>query len=351
MFAEYRKEFMANKEVTIYDIAKQLKLSASTVSRALNENKLINENTRNRVIAYAEGIGYQTNTFASNLRSQSTKTIGVIVPKLDSKFISSCLAGAEKVAAEKGYNLLISQTLEDFEKEKKDAKALFKKRVDGLLISLSRNSETLTHLKPFFDKGIPVLFFDRTPEGTTYSSYLIDNFEAAYKATKHLIDNGCKELTHITLKSCLSVFSQRERGFKQAIADANLSSLGQVIHLDQLNLKSGKEVAGRITLASTDGVFCANDQAAMGCMSELLKRGIRIPGDIAFVGFNNEPFCDLISPSLTTVNYPAFEMGTLVTNHLVEHILGNSNINLTNKTLLKSELVIRESSLKTRNNE
>lgn len=337
---------MPNKEVTIYDIANELKLSASTVSRALNENKVINEKTRNRVIEYAESIGYQTNTFASNLRNQTTKTIGVIVPKLDSSFISSCLAGAEKVAAEKGYSLLISQSLEDFDKEKKDAKAMFKKRVDGLLVSLSKHSETVNHFNPFLNKGIPVLFFDRTPQDSDYSSYLIDNYEASYSATKHLIEQGCRKLTHITLKSDISIYAQRESGFKQAIADAKLTNTGQVIKLDQLNLIAGKTVAKNIKPANTDGVFCANDQAAMGCMGELLKLGVNIPKDIAFIGFNNEPFCELITPALSSINYPAFEMGTLVTNHIIEHILGNSDINISNKTILKSELIIRESSNK-----
>ncbi|MDA3890348.1 MAG: LacI family DNA-binding transcriptional regulator [Salinivirgaceae bacterium] len=337
---------MANKEITIYDIAKALGLSASTVSRALNENKVINKKTRKKVISYAESIGYQTNTFASNLRSQETKTIGVIVPKLDSKFISRCLAGAEKVATEKGYSLLISQSLENFEKEKANAKSMFKKRVDGLIVSLSKNSTSTTHFDPYPAKGIPVVFFDRTSNESEYSSYAIDNFDAGYRATKHLINQGCKNLIHITIECGCGVYKQRLDGFKKAIHEANLKNNGNILILDKLDLEEGKEAARKISKVKTkpDGIFAANDETAVGCILELQKLGYKVPNDIAVVGFNNDSVCQIISPELTTINYPAFELGTMVTNHLIEHILGNSNINLTNQIVLKSELIIRNSS-------
>lgn len=337
---------MRNKEITIYDIAKELKLSASTVSRALNDNKVINKNTRKRVSEYAESIGYQTNTFASNLHKQTTKTIGVIVPTLDSKFVSSFLAGAEKVAGEKGFSLLISQSLEDFNKEKFIAKSMFKKRVDGLLISLAKSSSETSPFKPFYDRGTPVLFFDRTPSDSQLSTYTIDNYEAAYSASSHLISQGCKRMLHITLNSNLAVYNKRELGFKQAIHDAHLKVKGKTFALNDLNLNSGKEIAKKVASLNVDGVFFANDKAAIGCMIELQKLGIRIPEDIAMIGFNNDPVCELTTPSFSSVNYPATAMGTLVTNHIIEHILGNSNINIANQIILKSELIVRDSSKK-----
>jgi len=336
---------MPHKDITIYDIAKELGLSASTVSRALNENKLINEKTRNKVIAFAESVGYQTNTFAANLRSNETKTIGIIVPRLDSNFVSSCLAGAEKVASEKSYSLLISQSQEDYQKEKEKAKLMFKKRVDGLLVSLANSSKDTNHFNPYIAKGIPVLFFDRTPDNKEYSTFIIDNFEASYNATKYLINQKCKNLVHLTFKSENSVYRERINGFKAAIGE-NKNIIGNILHLDDLNIKSGKKAAYNFDFSNVDGVFSANDQAAAGCMIELQKQGYNIPKDIAFIGFNNDPICEVISPNLTSIDYPAFEMGTLITNHLIEHILGNSNINLTNRTILKSKLIIRESSLK-----
>ncbi len=339
---------MAEKEVTIYDIAKELHLSPSTVSRALNDNKLINKLTRERVMEYADKVGYQTNTFASNLRNQDTKTIGVIVPKLDSKFISRCLAGAEKIAASKGYSLLISQSLEDMEKEKSNAKSMFKKRVDGLIVSLSQSTDSTLHFKPFVSKGIPVVFFDRTPDSPDFSTYMIDNFEAGYKATQHLIDNGCRNLIHLTLETKSYTYAKRLNGFYKAIADAELQNKGMVIAMDVLEFESGKKAANIIfeNKIQVDGIFAANDQMAIGCMSELQRLGYNVPDDIALVGFNNDPICEIISPELSSVNYPAFELGSMVTNHLIEHILGNSNINLINHNVLKSDLVVRQSSIK-----
>jgi len=339
---------MVEKEATIYDIAKKLKLSPSTVSRALNENKLITKTTRDRVKTYAESIGYQTNTFASNLRNRATKTIGVIVPKLDSKFISIFLAGAEKAATSKDYSLLISQSLEDNEREKANTKSMFKKRVDGLIVSLAQNSESTVHFNPFFAKEIPVVFFDRTPSNQEFSTYLIDNYNAGYTATKHLIDGGCRNLIHLSIDSKSLLYEQRRMGFNKAILDSGIKNTGKIINVETLDFESGKKAAQQIINSKilVDGVFATNDQIAVGCMLELQKSGIKIPDDIAFVGFNNDPICEVISPELTSINYPAFELGTLVTTQLIEHILGNSNIKHTHQTVLKSELVIRKSSLK-----
>lgn len=333
---------MTKKQATIYDIAEALQISASTVSRALKGNKRININTQEKVIKYATKIGYQANAFAANLRKNETKTIGVIVPRIDSKFISSCLAGAEKVASEKGYSLLISQSLESTEKEKTNALSLFNKRVDGLLVSMVQSACDTKHFNNFTNKGVPVLFFDRAPCSSDYPTVEINNFEAAKVATQHLINQGCKKLVHISLNSTSSVYFDRKKGFESAIKQAKLRA--ETIEVECLDIENGKKAAHLIDRINTDGIFISNDQAAIGCMSELLKMGVKIPGDIAIVGFNNDPICEIVVPPLSSINYPAFEMGTFMTNQLIEHILGNADINLTQKTLLKSKLIIRESS-------
>jgi len=339
---------MTNKEITIYDIAKALNLSASTVSRALNDHKNINSKTRGKVQQYAQEQGYQSNTFATNLRTNETKTLGVIVPKLDSKFVSTCLAGAEKVASEKGYTLLIGQSLEEVSKEISIAKTFYRKRVDGLMVSLTAHTKNLSHFSSFLTKGIPLVFFDRVPDDSVAASYMIDNLDAAYKATKHLLELGAKCLVHLTLDSENLVYKQRKMGFDRALNESQSSHCGETLYLNSLDFEAGKEAAHLITQKKSipDAIFAANDQTAVGCILELQQLGFKIPETIKVVGFNNDLVCSIVSPPLTSVNYPAFDLGTMVANHLIEHILGNNNINQTHKIVLKSELVVRQSTLK-----
>lgn len=338
---------MAKKEATIYDIAAALKLSAATVSRALNDNMKISEATRKRVFDYAESVGYQTNAFASNLRSNETKTIGVIVQRLDSNFISTFLAGAEKIASQKGYNLLISQSFEQADKEVDIAKTMFRKRVDGLLVSMAMDSKSIKHFNPFLNKGIPLIFFDRTPEQADVTTFMIDNVDAAQVATQHLIDQGCRSLVQLSVGPKNSVYLQRIEGFDLAVS-SNAGVKGSLIQVPKLDMEQGK-IAARLIVQMNpvpDGIFTVNDQLAVGCILGLIELGVKVPDEIAVVGFNNDPVCQIISPQLSSMNYPSFSLGAMVTNNLIEHILGNNNLNLTKKTVLKSELIVRKSSIK-----
>src|SRR5215510_2706810 len=180
------------KEVTIYDIAQKLDLSSATVSRGLQDHPAINKNTRKRIQEAARELGYRHNTFASSLRKQKTNTIGFIVHELNSNFITSVLAGVEKVTTEAGYDLIIAHSSETFTKEAANAKNLFHKRVDGLIASLSFDTKTLDHFKPFIEKGVPVIFFDRVQQDDSSTVVIIDNYKCGYKATQHLIEQGCK---------------------------------------------------------------------------------------------------------------------------------------------------------------
>ena len=182
------------KDITIYDIAQRLSLSSATVSRALQDNPAINKNTRKKVQDTAKQLGYRHNTFASSLRKQKTNTIGVIVHELNSNFITSVLAGIEKITTEAGYDLIIAHSSESFEKEAANALNLFHKRVDGLIASLAFNTKGLEHYRPFDENGIPVIFFDRVEEKSDSTKVIIDNYKCGYQATKHLIEQGCKKI-------------------------------------------------------------------------------------------------------------------------------------------------------------
>jgi LacI family transcriptional regulator len=338
------------KEITIYDIARYLNISATTVSRGLKDHPTINKNTRKKIAAAAQELGYRSNTFASSLRSKRTHTIGVIVPRLNSNFMSSVLAGMEDAASREGYNLIITQSLEKAEKEKANAQTMFNKRVDGLLVSLAYNTEDIQHLDAFFKKKIPVVFFDRVYPHNESTSIIIDNYGAAYAVTKHLLDQGCRRIMHLGGNLLRNVYTERVRGYKQALKDYEIAYDEKLLIISKLSEDAGTEAAETILRMKKkdrpDAVFAANDTAAVYCMISLKAAGIKIPADIAFAGFNNDPISKVIEPNLTTINYSGYSVGEAAVNSLTNHLKGLTDIKTTNKILLRSDLVIRASSLK-----
>ena len=338
-----------DKEITIYDIAKHLNISATTVSRGLKDHPTINKNTRKKIFEAAKHLGYRSNTFASSLRSKKTFTIGVVVPRLNSYFMSAALAGMEDAASRENYNLIISQSLENAEKEVANAHTMFNKRVDGLLVSLAYDTENIHHFDPFFKKGIPVVFFDRIYSHNESTCIVIDNYKAAYDVTEHLIGQGCKRIMHLGGNMLRNVYAERLRGYKQALRDYNLPfDEKKLLFISKLNEEAGTKAAEHILkmTGKPDAVFSANDTAAVYCMLKLKEAGIRIPADIAFAGFNNDPISKIIEPNLTTVNYSCYDIGEAAVNSLINHLKGISSIKTTNTIILRSDLIIRASSLK-----
>ncbi|MGZ8556702.1 MAG: LacI family DNA-binding transcriptional regulator [Chitinophagaceae bacterium] len=338
-----------DKEITIYDIAKHLNISATTVSRGLKDHPAINKHTRKKIAEAAKHFGYRSNTFASSLRSKKTFTIGVIVPRLNSYFMSSVLAGMEDAASKENYNLIISQSLENAEKEIANAHTMFHKRVDGLLVSLAYNTKNINHFAPFFKKAIPVVFFDRIYPHSDSTSIVIDNYKAAYEVTKHLVEQGCKRIMHLGGNLLRNVYADRLKGYKQALLDNNISfDEKKWLYISNLNEEAGTKAAEHILNMKVrpDAVFSANDTAAVFCMIKLKEAGIRIPGEIAFAGFNNDPISKIIEPNLTTVNYSGHIVGEAAVASLINHLNGISSIKTTNTIILSSDLIIRGSSLK-----
>lgn len=336
------------KEVTIYDIARQLDLSAGTVSRGLNNHPGLNILTKKRISTLAKELGYRTNTFASNLRKQHSNTIGVIVHELNSNFITSVLAGIEKVTTEANYDLIIGHSSESYKKEIANANNFFHKRVDGLIASLAFDTENLSHFSPFIKKGIPVLFFDRVIENEEGTKVVINNFKAGYDATAHLIEQGCIRIAHITASLKRNVYADRLKGYQQALADHQLLYHEEMVIVRGLSEEASLDAAEQILKMSPlpDGIFITNDFCAAICMQALKDAGLHIPEDIAIVGFNNDVISKVVEPKLTTIDYPGFEIGEIVARNLVNHLQGHSNINLTNTIIVNSELIVRQSSLK-----
>jgi LacI family transcriptional regulator len=261
--------------------------------------------------------------------------------------MSSVISGIEQVANSEGYNIVISQSAEQAGKEISNARAMFNNRVDGLLVSLAYDTKDLEHFEPFFKKNVPVIFFDRVEEHKNSTNVLIDNRRAAYEATKHLIDEGCSRIIHITAIPKRNVYAERLAGYKQALADHNIKFKEEYILIGSLSQEAGTEAAETILKMKPlpDGVFVANDNCAVGCMLALKKAGIRIPEDIAFVSFNNDPVCTVIEPNLTSVHYPGFQIGEVAARSMIQHLKGMT-IDATNSIILKSQLIIRESSQK-----
>ncbi|MDB5207165.1 MAG: LacI family transcriptional regulator [Flavisolibacter sp.] len=340
---------MANeKEVTIYDIAKKLKISPATVSRGLHNNPAISKITKKKIFETAEEMGYRTNHFARNLRQQQTKTIGVIMHELNSSFMTSVLAGIEKITTEAGYDIIIAHSSESAKKEAANAKNLFHKRVDGLIASLAVDTADLDHYKSFINKGIPIVFFDRVEQNGNNTVVIIDNAKCGYIATKHLIDQGCKRIAHITSSLTRNVYSERYKGYQQALAENKIKIDESLLIISDLSEKAGIEAAAQILKMKPrpDGIFITNDFVAAVCIRTLKEAGIKIPEDIAIVGFNNDAIGKLIEPALTTINYPGNDMGEIAARNLINHLKGVSNLEQTNTIIVRSDLVIRKSSLK-----
>jgi LacI family transcriptional regulator len=336
------------KEITIYDIAKKLNISAATVSRGLKDHPNISKKTKKKIFDMVDEMGYRSNHFARNLRQQRTNTIGVIVHELNSNFITSVLAGIEKVATEAKYDLIITHSSESSVKEAANAKNLFHKRVDGLIASLAFDTTDLDHFKPFIEKGVPVMFFDRVEQDGNNTVVIIDNAKCGYLATKHLIEQGCKRIAHITSSLKRNVYSQRFKGFRDALFDHGIAFDDSMLYVDDLSERAGIESAMQLLKMKPlpDGVFITNDFVAAVCMRTLKEHGISIPNDIAVVGFNNDAVGKLIEPALTTINYPGMDMGEIAARNLINHLKGISDMHQTNTIIVRSDLIVRRSSLK-----
>lgn len=333
--------------ITIYDLANQLNVSPGTVSRSLNNHPSISQKTKERVLLKAKELGYKVNKFAVNLRTQKSNTIGVIIPKLNSYFMSTLLSGVEKVANEAGYNLIISQSLESMEKEKMNAKTLFNSGVDALLVSLAYNTEEYDHFTPYMKSNIPLIFMDRVHDLPNCSTIVIDNVQAGYDATNHLIEQGCKNMLIITGNLKRNVYVNRFLGYKKALEQNNIAFKKVNVFETAMEAEKAFEVIDYIKKMKepVDGLFFSSDSFAAHCIKKLKDEGFRIPQGIKVIGFNNDPISKLISPSLSTIDYPGYDMGLLAGESIINQLKGTINLQNANSISLRHQLIVRESSV------
>jgi LacI family transcriptional regulator len=339
---------MDNDEVTIHDIANILGLNSSTVSRALSNSPRVAKKTKDRVFEKATELGYQRNHLASNLRKSRTFTLGVIVPRISRQFFSKAIAGIEETAFKAGYNVIICQSLESLEREQGIVDTLLANRVDGLLISISMETKNYDHLQGLKKRNIPIVFFDRHCNIPGNNNVIIDDFKSAFTATEHLILKKCKIISHFGGTQNLEIYQNRLKGYKAALKEYNIPFNEELVIISRLMENEGSlNVKKLLALPyKVDGIFCANDVVAISAIQYLKEQDVKIPEEIAVVGFSNESISSVIEPALTTINQPGFKIGVVATNLLLSKIM-NDNIKLLSQTVIvETNIIERKSTLR-----
>jgi LacI family transcriptional regulator len=268
--------------------------------------------------------------------------------ELNTSFMVSVLSGIEEVIGKTDYEILVAHSAEQGQTEITNAKNLFNKRVDGLIASLSLDTSNLTHFNSFFEKKIPVVFFDRVEENFKGAKITIDNFACGYQVTSHLISQGCRSIVHLTNSLKRNVYSDRYEGYRAALKDHGLTFQEENLIVCKMNKEEASKAALKILDMDKrpDGLFVAGDFAAAICIQTFIENGLNVPRDIAVAGFNNDIISTIIEPKLTTVNYSGFNMGKIAAKIIMDHLVGKQDINLTNKVIMNAELIIRNSSLR-----
>lgn len=340
---------MKGNQITIKDIAKILHISPSTVSRALKDHPDIGTETKKKVNELAKQLKYKPNAVALSLKNSKTYTIGVIIPEIVHYFFSSVISGIEDVAHEAGYNVMICQSNEKYIREVSNVQAMLSNRVEGIMVSISKETFDFEHLKNVEESGLPLVFFDRSPEGFNTDSVVIDDRKAAYKATKYLIETGCRKIAHLCAPQSIRIGSERFEGYKDALKEFDLSYYDSfVIQADSFSLACAATRKLMNSPLSPDGIFAVNDLTAIGAMKTLQDMHYRIPDDVAVMGFSAGRFSDLTTPTLSSVDQHGYEMGVKTTNILLKRITEPESGNGGETHYINTNLVIRDSTKKTK---
>jgi LacI family transcriptional regulator len=333
-------------QFTIKDLARELGVSPSTISRALSDHPDISPATKRRVAEAAEKHHYHPNQIAQSLQKKRSSTIGVIVPEIRHNFFSTVISGIEEVAYESGYTIMVCQSNETLAREVLNTQALVANRVAGLLIAISTETTSWAHLAGVMDRGVPLVQFDRVVEPLETSKVVIDDYRAAYEAVTHLIESGYRRIGHMAGQEGIALNRLRCQGYSDAMRDHGLE-------LDPRFLVRGgyREEDGRVGAEYflglgdlPDAILAINDPVAVGAFARFKQAGVRIPDDVALVGFSDTPAAALIEPALTTVYQPAFEMGRTAAALLIEQFDPEGATVEPKTVTLATELRVRGSS-------
>ena len=338
------------KPVTLKQIAEELNISITTVSKALKDYPDVSKKTKGLVKELAKTLNYKPNAFAVNLRTKESKTIGLIIPVIVHHFFSSVIKGIVAQAEKKGYLVIILQSNESYELEKKQLDLLLSQRVDGILISIANGTANFNHLNEVIAQEKPLVMFDKIAKIVKCSKVIIDDRKAAYMATQHLIDTGCKRIAHFRGPLLPQNSIDRFLGYKKALLDNQFPydpSLVYICECDDMSFEEGKKSAQQLLKDhnDVDGIFINTDLVAIGAMTEFNKQGVKIPDDISIVGFSNWFMSSVISPTLSTIDQPGYLMGKTAFKQLYKEIqaIKNKKPKTPKIITLKTELVKRES--------
>ena len=338
---------MKKSRTSITDIAKELNISPSTVSRALNNHPAISAKTRDAVIELARKLNYLPNLLALNLLRNRTNLIGVIVPEITSYFFSSVISGIQDLLNPSGVNMIIGQSNESYEEEKSIVNTFASIRVDGFLISPSSESKNFDHLKMLTDNNIPLVIFDRDCEGIEVDKVFVDEYKGAFQAVEHLIKTGCRRIAHIAGSSMLSTSRHRLEAYKDALKLHNIPvKEDYIVESEGFAPEHGIDPTKKLLALPNppDAIFTINDGVAIGAMYVIKNSGIVIPDQIAVIGFDDDPHSSYFKPSLSTVWQPTYEMGMLSARILMKRVNSNNDISKIRIEKLFPELIIRGSS-------
>lgn len=342
---------MKSKEPTLKYIAEKLNISTTTVSKALKGYKDVNTNTREKVLELAKELNYKPNSFAVNFRTNESKTIGIIIPEIVHHFFSNVINGIIAEAEKQDYLVIILQSNESKEMEKRQVELLMNKRVDGIIISLSNESNDDDHLKTILDRNIPLVLIDKISKLIDCSKVIIDDRKAAFEAVNHLVEVGCKKIAHIRGPENPQNAIDRYMGYKTAIEKNGLIFEKSLIYTcTKVSFDEGYNFAKKIITEhpDVDGIFCITDLVAFGVLNYLNEIKVKVPNQIAVIGFSNWFMSEVISPKLSTIEQPGYEMGKEAFLLLKEEInsLKNNENRISKSVVLPTKLIVRESTLK-----
>lgn len=331
---------------TLKDIARELNISVSTVSRALRDSYEINSETKRLVMECAARLHYRPNPIALSLKGSSSKAIAVIVPQIANYYFSQAINGIEEVANNRGYDVLIFQTHETYAREVANLRQAVARRVDGLLISLSSETSNISHLQELLQQGMPIVQFDRVSAELNTPRVVADNFGGAFAATDHMIKTGRRRIAHLTIQPWLSITQERLAGYRAALEQNGLPYDESLVRFGTFGPDEVGPLVDELMALSPrpDAFFTASDRLAVGCLAALRQRHLSIPDDISLVGFTNLTVADMLSPSLSTVMQPALEIGQVAVGRLLDLIERKHRAEPPSTVTIPTSMVLRDSS-------
>lgn len=338
---------MKTKAPTLKDIAQQLGLSISTVSRALRGMPEVNVETREAVLRLSKEVDYEPNMLATSLLKRQSNLIGVVVPNMD-YFFSTAVKGMDEAALEAGYTVVVCQSNESYGREVANVQRLLQSHVDGFIVSLSSETQNTDHFKRIVKKNIPLVFFDRDCSDIDATKILLDNYEGAFRAVSHLLERGYRRIAYLGARTNLSISNTREQGYRNAITQFGLTVDDSIIIHGDFDRDYAYQIVKELLDKAEnrpDAFFAVSDRLAIGAFQAIKDLGLKMPKDIGLIGFNDEPIMSLLTPRVSSVAQPAFEMGKMAARLFIEQL--NSDSNETSRVeVFNSKLNIRESSMR-----